>query len=307
MTLNELRYIVALARERHFSRAAEASFVSQPTLSVAVKKLEDELGVRLFERTKHDISPTPVGERIVEQAQQVLETVQRIRETAHGDADQLNGPLRLGAIYTIGPYLLPHLVPELHQRAPDMPLILEEGYTHELRRRLKQGELDAILISLPFEESGVVALPLYDEPFVAVLPSTHPFALREAIELPELAREDLLMLGPGHCFRDQIIEHCPECGRSIGTDGRPVLGGSSLETLRHMVASGLGVTILPCTAVGADRYAQRLLAVRRLAPPAPSRRVALAWRVSFPRPKAIETLRQAVLACPMSCVRAIKP
>lgn len=305
MTLNELRYIVALARERHFGRAAEAAFISQPTLSVAVKKLEDELGTQLFERTKHDVTPTPVGERIVEQAQQILESVQRIRETARGDADQLHGPLRLGAIYTIGPYLLPHLVPELHERAPAMPLILEEGYTHELRRRLKQGELDAILISLPFEEPGVVTMPLYDEPFVAVLPSTHPAALQEEIDLSELARADLLMLGPGHCFRDQIIEHCPECGRSVSTDGHPALGGSSLETLRHMVASGLGVTVLPCTAVGADRYAQRLLAVRRLTAPIPSRRVALAWRVSFPRPKAIEALRQAILACPMSCVTPV--
>ena len=305
MTLNELRYIVALARERHFGRAAEAVFISQPTLSVAVKKLEDELGVQLFERTKHDVTPTPVGGRIVEQAQQVLEAVQRIRETARGDADQLHGPLRLGAIYTIGPYLLPHLVPELHEHTPGMPLILEEGYTHELRRRLKQGELDAILISLPFEEPGVVAMPLYDEPFVAVLPSTHPAALKEEIDLSELAREDLLMLGPGHCFRDQIIEHCPDCGRSVSADGHAALGGSSLETLRHMVASGLGVTVLPCTAVGADRYAQRLLSVRRLAPPTPSRRVALAWRVSFPRPKAIEALRQAILACPMSCVTPV--
>ena len=305
MTLNELRYIVALARERHFGRAAEAAFISQPTLSVAVKKLEDELGIQLFERTKRDVTPTPVGERIVEQAQQVLESVQRIRETARGDANQLHGPLRLGAIYTIGPYLLPHLVPELHERAPAMPLILEEGYTHELRRRLKQGELDAILISLPFEEPGVVTMPLYDEPFVAVLPSTHPGALQEEIHLSELAQADLLMLGPGHCFRDQIIEHCPECGRSVAADGHPALGGSSLETLRHMVASGLGVTVLPCTAVGADRYAQRLLAVRRLAAPVPSRRVALAWRVSFPRPKAIEALRQAVLACPMSCVTPV--
>lgn len=302
MTLNELRYIVALTRARHFGRAAEAAFISQPTLSVAVKKLEDELGVQLFERTRQEVMPTPVGERIAEQAQQVLEGVQRIRETARGESDQLHGPLSLGAIYTIGPYLLPTLVPELHTRAPQMPLIVEEGYTHELRHRLKQGELDAILISLPFEEPGVVTMPLYDEPFVAVLPSTHPAALSEEIALSALAREDLLMLGAGHCFRDQIIELCPECGRSLTSNGHAVITASSLETIRHMVASGLGVTVLPCSAAAADRYVQRLLAVRRLTPPTPSRRVALAWRVTFPRPNAIEVVRQAVLACHMSCV-----
>ncbi|APZ43537.1 hydrogen peroxide-inducible genes activator [Acidihalobacter ferrooxydans] len=306
MTLNELRYIVALARERHFGRAAETAFISQPTLSVAVKKLEDELGVHLFERAKHEVTPTPVGERIIEQAQAVLESVQRIRETARGDFDQLHGPLRLAAIYTIGPYLLPNLIPELHDRAPEMPLMIEEGYTHELRRRLKQGEVDAILIALPFEEPGVVTLPLYDEPFVAVLPTTHPLALQQDVALTELAGADFLMLGQGHCFRDQVIEYCPECGRSVSAEGHAALIGSSLETLRHMVASGLGVTVLPCTAVGADRYAQRLLAVRRLKSPTPSRRVALAWRVSFPRPKAIEVLRQAIHTCPMSCVTSVE-
>lgn len=305
MTLNELRYAVALARERHFGRAAAACFVSQPTLSVAIKKLEDELGVALFERGKHEVSLTPAGEQVIEQAQQVLEGVETLRQTARQQADQLHGPLRLGAIYTVGPYLLPDLIPTLHEAAPQMPLAIEENYTAELRRQLKRGELDAIVISLPFTEPGVVVMPLYEEPFVAVLPAAHPLSARKNIELGRLAEEELLLLGAGHCFRDQIVEFCPECGRSAlgDADQHAPIAGSSLETIRHMVASGAGVTVLPCTAAGAGRYAQRLLAVRRLTSPVPKRQVALAWRASFPRPKAIEALRQAIRACPMSCVR----
>lgn len=306
MTLNELRYVVALARERHFGRAAAACHVSQPTLSVAVKKLEDELGVALFERGRHEISLTPAGERVVEQAQRVLEGVEAIRRTARHQADQLQGPLRLGVIYTIGPYLLPNLIPELHRAAPNMPLIIEEGYTAELRQRLKHGELDAILISLPFDEPGVVTLALYEEPFVALVPASHPLSARKSVALTELAADgSLLMLGPGHCFRDQVLAACPECGRSAGGAGEspPHLAGSSLETIRHMVASGMGVTVLPCTAAGAEQYAQRLVTVRRLRSPAPKRVVALAWRATFPRPRAIEALRQAIRACRMSCVR----
>jgi len=307
MTLNELRYVVALARERHFGRAAAASFVSQPTLSVAVKKLEDELGVALFERGKNEVALTPAGEEVVARAQQILEGVEALRQTARQQADQLHGPLRLGAIYTVGPYLLPDLIPALHEAAPHMPLGIEENYTAELRHQLKRGELDAILISLPFTEPGVVVMPLYEEPFVAVLPAAHPLSARKTVDLPRLAEEELLLLGPGHCFRDQVLEFCPECGRTAAADAdqRTPMAGGSLETIRHMVASGAGVTILPCTAAGAERYAQRLLAVRRLKPPAPQRRVALAWRASFPRPKAIEALRQAIRACPMSCVRFI--
>jgi LysR family hydrogen peroxide-inducible transcriptional activator len=305
MTLSELKYVVALARERHFGRAAEACFVSQPTLSVAVKKLEDELGVALFERAKNEVSVTPAGARVVEQAQQVLETVEGIRQSALAEADQLHGALRLGAIYTVGPYLLPHLIPQLHGSAPQMPLVIEENYTAELRRRLKQGELDAVLISLPFEEPGVAVLPLYEEPFVALLPASHPLSARKTVPLHDLAADNLLLLGAGHCFRDQVLEACPECGRTVtgDPDHAAPLAGSSLETIRHMVATGMGVTVLPCSAAGAEHYAQRLLAIRRLRNPIPRRKVALAWRTSFPRPKAIEAVRQAIRACRMSCVR----
>jgi LysR family transcriptional regulator, hydrogen peroxide-inducible genes activator len=309
VTLNELRYAVAVARERHFGRAAEACHISQPSLSVAVRKLEEELGVTLFERGHGEVTLTPAGEKLIRQARRVIDEVGALREMAMQQQDQLAGPLRLGAIYTVAPYLLPELIPVLHERAPGMPLVIEESFTARLRDRLKEGELDAILVSLPFEEPGVVTLPLYDEPFVAVLPAAHPLSREETLTLEDMADATLLLLGAGHCFRDQVLELCPGCLRTANTDGSVSknLQGSSLETIRHMVASGMGVTILPCTAAGADRYAQRLLAVRRFAEPAPSRRVALAWRASFPRPQAIEALRRAVLETGLSCVRFIQP
>ncbi len=303
MTLTELRYIVAVARERHFGRAAEACFVSQPTLSVGIRKLEQELGVTLFERGSQEVSVTPVGERIVEQASRVLEEAAAVKAVAQQGKDPLAGPLRLGAIYTIGPYLLPHLIPILHQRAPRMPLLIEENFTARLSERLKQGELDAIVISLPFEEPGVVTEPLYDEPFQVVVPAGHGWCERDSVALDDLAAETLLLLGSGHCFRDQVLKACPALNRSAGLGSmQRTLEGSSLETIRHMVASGAGITVLPCTAVGASGQENRLLAARPFAAPAPARRVALAWRRSFPRPQALEALRQAVLDCPLPCV-----
>jgi len=307
MTLNELRYIVAVARERHFGRAAEACFISQPTLSVAVKKLEGELGLSLFERRKGEVSVTPVGEQIVTQAQRVLEEASGIRQIARQGQDQLDGPLRLGAIYTIGPYLLPHLIPQLAESAPKMPLIIEENYTAGLSEKLKRGELDVILISLPFDEPGVLTMPLYREPFVLLIPSSHPLNQQADFKVEDLSNEDVLLLGAGHCFRDQVLQVCPNCMHRGKSDGSPTqtLEGGSLETIRYMVASGLGVTILPCSAAGADRFSERLLSIRRFDHDAPSRTVALAWRKSFPRPEAIEALRDAVLSCDMSCVNPL--
>ncbi|HSM27216.1 MAG TPA: LysR substrate-binding domain-containing protein, partial [Thioalkalivibrio sp.] len=257
MTLNELRYVVAVARERHFGRAADACHISQPSLSVAVRKLEEELGVTLFERGHGEVTVTPAGEALILQARRVLEEASALREMAARQQDQLLGPLRLGAIYTIAPYLLPELIPVLHERAPAMPLVIEENFTARLRDRLKDGELDAIVVALPFEEPGVVTLPVYDEPFVAVLPAAHPLNQEPELTLDRMADANLLLLGAGHCFRDQVVDLCPRCLRVAGAEGSGSnnLQGSSLETIRHMVASGMGVTILPCTAAGADRYA----------------------------------------------------
>ncbi|MGO1693896.1 MAG: LysR substrate-binding domain-containing protein [Marinobacter sp.] len=302
MTLTELRYVVTLARERHFGRAAERCHVSQPTLSVAVKKLEDELGVPLFERSKSSIRVTETGQRIVEQAQRVLDQVGVIRDMAQDGKSQLNSPLKVGAIYTIGPYLFPHLLPELRRAAPDMPLYIEENYTASLRQKLRQSELDAIIIALPFEEAEVLTLPLYDEPFVVLLPAGHPLAKKDQITGEELSREQLLLLGPGHCFRDQILESCPPLVDAVtrrADTGSPslVTEGSSLETIRHMVASGLGITVLPLSAATAMQYRKDVLVTRPFAPPVPSRTVALAWRVTFPRPKAIDVLSLAANQC----------
>ena len=304
MTLTELRYIVAVARERHFGRAAEACFVSQPTLSMGVKRLEEELGVMLFERSKTEISLTPSGERIVTQAQQVLEEAEHIRELAHHAQGPLIGPLRFGAIYTIGPYVLPRLIPELHERAPEMPLLIEEDFTANLAEKLKRGRLDAILVALPFDEPGIVSWPLYDEPFVVLLPSAHPWRTREHIDPDELVDQNFLILGSGHCFRDQILKLCPGCLDSttkLGAQQRTLEGGS-LETIRQMVASGLGITVLPCSAAGADQFIHRLVVIRRFSNPVPTRRVALAWRKSYLRQAAINVLHQSLKVCQMSCL-----
>lgn len=305
MTLVELRYVVAVARERHFGRAAAASHVSQPTLSVAIRKLEDELGVTLFERGRNEVHLTPVGEQVVDQAQRVLEESDKIRVLAEEGGDPLVGPLRLGAIYTVGPYLLPHVVPLLHERAAGMPLIVEEDYTANLATALRHGELDVAVVALPFDEPGIVTRPLYDEPFVALIPSSHPWHNRERIACADLAAETVLLLGPGHCFRDQVLGFCPDCLESGAGLQRSMQGGS-LETIRHMVASGMGVTVLPCTAAGAHSYSQRLVAIRRLAEPVPSRRIALAWRRSFPRGAAVDLVEQAIREAGMSCVEPVR-
>jgi len=296
MTLTELRYIVAVARERHFGHAAQTCFVSQPTLSVAVKKLEEELGVTLFERGPGEVSVTPAGQPIVEQAQRVLEEAARIKDLAAAGRDPLAGPLRLGAIYTIGPYLLPKLIPILRRNAPAMQLHIQENFTHRLAEALKNGEVDVILIALPFEEPGVMTRAVYDEPFLVAVPKGHPWETRKRITSEELTKESLLLLGEGHCFRDQVLEICTTRAKDRSMLSRTVEGGS-LETIRQMVASGVGVTVLPATSVSGAAAPGDLIRVLPFAKPVPMRRVGLAWRKSFPRPEAIEALRKAVLAC----------
>ena len=302
MTLTELRYIVTLAAEKHFGRAAERCFVSQPTLSVAVKKLEEELGVTLFERSKSHITVTETGKQVVEQAQRVLDQVGVIKDIAQAGKDQLSTSLKVGAIYTVGPYLFPHLIPELNRAAPEMPLYIEENYTAVLREKLRHSELDAIIVALPFNEPEVVTLPLYDEPFVVLMPNDHPLAEFDEIRSEQLPAQDLLLLGPGHCFRDQVLQACPDLMDKMGKDqASPTLSiiteGSSLETIKHMVSSGLGVTVIPLSAYREDRYAKGLLTTRPFANPSPFRTVGIAWRVTFPRPKAIDMLALAAGQC----------
>jgi len=305
VTLTELRYIVAVARERHFGHAAQTCFVSQPTLSVAIKKLEEELGVTLFERGPGEVSVTPVGQRVVEQAQRVLEEASRVKELAAAGHDPLAGTLRLGAIYTIGPYLLPKLIPVLRRLAPAMQLMIQENFTHRLAEMLKQGEVDVILVALPFAEAGVATRVVYDEPFLVALPPGHALGKKKHITSDELARESLLLLGSGHCFRDQVLDLCSNARRSKRGALARTLEGGSLETIRQMVASGVGVTVLPATAVQPGESSGDLIRIRPFARPVPDRRVVLAWRKSFPRPEAIEALRQAILACDLPQVAKI--
>ena len=312
MTLTELKYIVAVARERHFGRAAEACFVSQPTLSVAIKKLEDELNVQIFERGTSEVSVTPIGEQIVTQAQRVLEQTLAIKEIAKQGKDPLVGPLRLGVIYTIGPYLLPTLVKQMIKRVPQMPLMLQENYTLKLIELLKQGEIDVAIMALPFAETGLMLRPLYDEPFVVALPSGHAWEHRSKIDPDDLKQETMLLLGSGHCFRDHVLGVCPELMRfSQNADGiQKTFEGSSLETIRHMVASGVGITVLPRTSVQdvkphAGGVDSGLLSYVAFDDPVPDRRVVLAWRKSFTRMPAIEAICDAINACELPGVNKL--
>jgi LysR family hydrogen peroxide-inducible transcriptional activator len=307
MTLTELKYIVAVARARHFGHAAEACFVAQPTLSVAIKKLEDELGVTLFERGGSEVSVTPIGAQIVAQAERVLEQTAAIKELAKQNKDPLAGPLRLGVIYTIAPYLLPPLVKTMVDKVPQMPLILQENFTTKLIEQLRQGELDAAIMALPLPEHGLMIQPLYDEPFVVAVPKHHPWANRAEIPAEDLKKETMLLLGNGHCFRDQVLEVCPEMARfSSGGNGmQRTFEGSSLETIRHMVSSGIGLTVLPRASVRDMKDPNSMIAYVPFAAPVPSRRVVIAWRKSFTRRAAIEAICNAVAECHLPGVEMV--
>ncbi|MDB5900994.1 MAG: oxyR, partial [Ramlibacter sp.] len=316
MTLTELKYIVAVAREKHFGRAAEACFVSQPTLSVAIKKLEDELEVKLFERSANEVSVTPLGEEIVRQAQSVLEQAAAIKEIAKRGKDPLAGPLRLGVIYTIGPYLLPDLVRQAIARTPQMPLMLQENFTVKLLEMLRTGEIDCAIMAEPFPDTGLAIAPLYDEPFMAAVPTTHHLAQLKTVKAEVLKQETMLLLGTGHCFRDHVLEVCPEFARfSSDAEGiRKSFEGSSLETIKHMVAAGMGVTLVPRLSVPKEAFASRPR--RRSDDQAfvkyipfegepPTRRVVLAWRRSFTRYEAIADLRNSIYACELPGVKRL--
>jgi len=307
MTLTELRYVVAVARERHFGRAAQACHASQPTLSVAIRKFEQELGVRLFERGVTEVTPTAIGEQIIAQAQHVLEQAGALREIARQGRDPLHGPLRLAAIYTVGPYLLPALVRQLQRDVPQMPLLLNENFTVRLLELLRNGEIDAAVMALPLPEAGLAVQPLYDEPFVVAVPRDHPWAGRKTVAVGELAGQTTLLLGAGHCFRDQVLDACPELERnSAASESRKSIEGSSLETIRQMVASGIGVAVLPCTSVPERVRRDSLIAYIPFRRPVPSRRVVLAWRKSFTRAPAVAAVCTAVGHCNLPGARKLE-
>jgi len=296
MTLTEMRYLVALARERHFGRAAQACHVSQPTLSVAIKKVEGQLGAVLFERNAADVRITPVGEGIVTQARRVLEESLKLDEIAAQGRDPLTGMLRLGVIYTVAPYLLPQLIPALHRQAPNMPLFLKEDFTANLLVALKAGDLDVIVIALPLQEQGLVERAVYDEPFRVVVPVDHPWARRKGIPAHEMEGQNVLLLGQGNCFRDQVLEACPKL--SAASERGDALEGGSLETIRYMVASGAGVAVMPSTASDPWRD-QGMVRVLPFTGVSPRRRIGLVWRITFPRPQAIDAISAAILSCPL--------
>jgi LysR family hydrogen peroxide-inducible transcriptional activator len=299
MTLTELTYIVSLAQEQHFGRAAERCHVSQPTLSIAVKKLEEELGVTLFERCKIGVQITPLGERIVAMAGSVLNQTAAIKDVAAADKDQLRGPLALGTLPTIGPYLLPQFIPLLQKTAGELSLYVEEGSQESLTFKLRNGELDAILVAAPFSEPDVVNQPLFDEPFMLLLPADHPLAGKTVIGAADLDPSEVLLLAEGDGFREQVLAAFPALSppqASRAGAKRNFTRGSTVEALRHMVASKLGLAILPQTAAEAPLYAPDLLVTRPFASPAPKRTLILAWRISFPRHKAIDVLRRTIQA-----------
>lgn len=311
MTLTELKYIVAVARERHFGKAAEACHVSQPTLSLAIKKLEEELELKLFERSAGEVTVTPLGDEVVQQAQRVLEQAAEIREIARRGKDPLAGTLRLGVIYTIGPYLLPDLVREVIRAVPQMPLMLQENLTAKLLEMLRTGEIDCAILAEPFPDTGLAIAPLYDEPFMAAVPTSHPLASLTHVSSEQLRNETMLLLGTGHCFRDHVLEVCPEFARyaSHANGMRKSFEGSSLETIKHMVAAGMGITVVPRLSVPDLKPITRRAASSEQLPvryipvidaqggQPPTRRVVLAWRRSFTRYEAIAALRNAIYAC----------
>lgn len=289
MTLTELKYLVAVAQERHFGRAAERCHISQPALSLAIRKLEEELGTSVLERRKNQITLTALGEKVVQQAQRVLEAAEQIPLIVAQGKDQLVGVFKLGVIATVGPYILPDLIPLLHRRAPSMPLEIEENLTVNLNQMLQHGQLDAIIVALPHEETGILTQPLYEEPFKVVIPVTHPWAKKKRIETNDLGTEKVILPHAGHCFRRQLLDHCPEISRS----DREGIQGNSLETIRQMVASGLGITVLPCSALSPKHHHKRLLAIP-FTDPVPERQIGLAWRKGFARPAALEAIQETV-------------
>lgn len=296
-SITELKYVVAVARERHFGRAAARCFVSQPTLSVGVKRLEESLGVQIFERaSRSSLKVTDQGQAVIEQAERVLEEVAVLHEIAKQRQDPLGAPLRVGFIHTVGPYLLPLLINRIHELAPRMPLQITEGLTADLAERLKNGELDAVVLSQPFSAPLISVEPVYHEPFVVATPADHPLARHQSIDAAALAEYAPLLLGEGHCFRDQVLGACPECVRSDRQGQlQRTLEGGSLETMRMMVASGAGITVLPCASAAHNaNSAGDLVRYLPFAQPAPSRDVAVAYRQRFPRREAVAVLARAI-------------
>lgn len=293
MTITELKYIVALAKEQHFGRAAQRVFVSQPTLSIGIKKLEEELGVAIFERLTNKVIPTQTGLRIIQAAQETLMSAETIRSIANDAKGDLTGEVKMGAIYTICPYLLPKIIPDLQENAPNIHLYIEESYTDNLVKSLKDGTLDVALLSLPIATSNLFEIkPIFEEEFYAIMPNDHPLSQKPAITPNDFDDERVFLLGSGNCFRDQVLQACPTCKPATHSNTSYFQGGS-LETIRMMVSGGLGVSIFPKMAIHDDKH----MTVRPFALPTPRRQIALAWRKSFTNQSLIDAIEASILRC----------
>jgi LysR family hydrogen peroxide-inducible transcriptional activator len=286
MTLQELKYLVALADHGHFGRAAEACFITQSTLSTQIKKLEDFLGVTLFDRSLKRVSPTPIGREILQAARNIVEESERIRELAKHAQDPMARTIHLGVIPTLGPYYLPHALTLVHKKHPDLRLLLREEMTPQILQHLVDGKLDAGLLALPVTDDSLRVEPLFYEPFYAALPAGHPLAKRDVLKVSDIMAEKLLLLDEGHCLRDQALDVC-----GTGSRGREEVRATSLETLRQMVAMGLGLTLLPALAVDAGaRQTRKAVEIRPFKSPPPGRTIGLAWRRRAPFPETFERL-----------------
>lgn len=304
MTLKELQYLVALADQGRFVRAAEACHVGQPTLSTQLKKLEDYLGVTLFERNKHHLIPTPVGEEIIERARIALDVVEQIRQLARQCDDPMDGSLRLGVIPTLGPYLVPHLLPTIRRSCPKLRLFLREDLTANLLERLRHGRLDALVLALPLGGDDIEVMPLFREAFCVALPAGHPLQQKEEIGESELAGLKVLLLEEGHCMRDQALAICG----STASDEREELKATSLETLRQMVAAGVGCTLLPALASlpGVGSVHNDLVRIRPFVSPVPTRTIGIAWRPRYPREKTVKRLAEVILESLPDAVQSVR-
>jgi len=277
MTLQELRYAVALADLGHFGQAAEACFVSQSTLSTGLKKLEEFLGITLFDRSLKRVTPTPIGREIIDSARLILQEAEHIRELARLGHDPMDRTLKLGVIPTLGPYYLPHALTIVHRLHPKLRLLLREVLTPHLLSDLADGKLDAGLLALPVEDASLAVVPLFVEPFLAAVPAEHPLARKKTIEVEELAAAGLLLLEEGHCLRDQALEACQLDGLR-----NEEIRATSLETLRQMVGMGLGVTLIPALAGEGPQSTHRQVMMRPLAGAGAARTIGLIWRRRSP-------------------------
>ncbi|WP_295543837.1 hydrogen peroxide-inducible genes activator [uncultured Thiohalocapsa sp.] len=304
MNLRDIKYILAVAETRHFGKAAERCFVSQPTLSGQIKKLEDQLGVVIFERTNRSVEVTPIGEEILGHARLLVEQADAIEQVARAHQDPLAGPLRVGAIPTLSPYLMPLVLVPLKRRCPQLKLVLFEETTEALLRRLDQHELDAALLATPTPNPDLTSIPLFDEPFWLAHPRKHPLYDKDDITQADLESIDLLLLSEGHCLSHQVMEVCKLADRPR-TGEMADLRAASLETLLQLVGAGFGCTLVPALAIRGSWMTDSGIIARRLELPDAQRRISLVFRRSFPRRAALETFTEVALAQLPNTVKAV--